>query len=97
MFPPGAYQEDRLLWRSDEARVRSSFEKADVHCIPRRILSAKPREFDETAAQREVIRASQIGNSFHLPSLALILLVLFQAIVVARLLRRLVTLVLKLA
>ena len=26
-FPPGAYQEDRLLWRSDEARVRSSFEQ----------------------------------------------------------------------
>ena len=79
-FPPGAYQVDRMLWRSDEARLPFSFEKAHIHCIPRCILSAKPREFHETAAQREVIRASQVGNSFHLPSLALILLVLFQAI-----------------
>ena len=74
LFPPAAYEPNRLLCRDvngrSEYRVPNAREKAAMHLIPECLLSGFPSEAG---------KASAVGNSFHIPSLALILLIFFQS------------------
>ena len=74
-FPPHTYKSDALLWKGSAWRVPSVREKASMHCIPAAALKAVHSHEDDVAA-----RHSALGNSFHVPSFAMVLCVLLAGI-----------------
>ena len=75
-FPPSSYEEASLLWKDGTWRQLAPAERAAIMGIPATAL-------DEVAPHlqrpdRVAKLNSILGNGFHLPSLMLVLLVLFQ-------------------
>ena len=74
-FPVEAYEEISLAWRQGEWRTLTPSERAAIHCLP-------PDSVGSSAVHhvrrdlRTKVRNSWVGNGFHIPSLALVLLLL---------------------
>ena len=77
-FSPHAYKPEALLWKGESWRVPSVREKASMRCIPHAVLKHIKTPADDVAARR-----SALGNSFHLPSFAMVLCILLSCIVQA--------------
>ncbi|CAE7369460.1 DNMT3A, partial [Symbiodinium necroappetens] len=78
-YPAFAYEDASLLWKGREWRQPNAQERATLMGIPSSILQwAAPEE--EDVKHRERVRASLIGNSFHVPSLMVVLMILLQMI-----------------
>ncbi|CAE7300004.1 DNMT3A, partial [Symbiodinium necroappetens] len=76
-YPAFAYEDASLLWKGREWRQPNAQERATLMGIPSSILQwAAPEE--EDVQHRERVRASLIGNSFHVPSLMVVLMILLQ-------------------
>ncbi|CAE7557407.1 Dnmt3b [Symbiodinium sp. CCMP2456] len=77
-YPLFCYAEPALLWRGSEWRVPSSSERAQIMGIPPALLHWAPakqgHEVDD--ACKEQVRSSLVGNSFHVPSCMLALMVM---------------------
>ena len=72
-FPAYTYKESSLLWQRNEWRQQDSVERSLIMGIPPSVLdSVAPKS---SAGQRECAKCSLVGNSFHVPSamLAIIL------------------------
>ena len=72
-FPAYTYKESSLLWQGNEWRQPDSVERSLIMGIPPSVLdSVAPKS---PAGQRECAKCSLVGNSFHVPSamLAIIL------------------------
>ncbi|CAE7409333.1 DNA (cytosine-5)-methyltransferase 3A [Symbiodinium microadriaticum] len=76
-FPLFNYEEHALLWKKDQWRVPNSSERAQIMGIPPAALKWAPRT-PRSETQAEQVRCSLIGNSFHVPSCMLALIMLFQ-------------------
>ena len=76
-FPLFNYEETALLWKKDQWRVPNSSERAQIMGIPPAALKWVPRA-PQSETQAEQVRCSLIGNSFHVPSCMLALIMLFQ-------------------
>ncbi|CAE7861519.1 DNMT3A, partial [Symbiodinium necroappetens] len=76
-FPLFNYEENALLWKKDQWRVPNSSERAQIMGIPPAALKWAPRT-PRSETQAEQVRCSLIGNSFHVPSCMLALIMLFQ-------------------
>ena len=78
-YPAFAYEDESLLWKGRDWRQPNAQERATLMGIPSSILQwAAPEE--EDIQHRERVRASLIGNSFHVPSLMVVLMILLQMI-----------------
>ena len=77
-FPPHAYEASSLLWRDSEWRQPSPSERAKLMGIPTAVLDMIAT--DNLQHDRTAKLNSAIGNSFHVPSLMLALLLLFQLV-----------------
>ena len=76
-YPPDAYEERHLVWRGQDWRTWSSAECAQAMGLPPDLL--RPfHEFDEPIAVQNAGKCSAVGNSFHVPSMMAVLLILFQ-------------------
>ena len=75
-FPATAYEESSLLWRGTEWRQPDPSERALLHGMPPAMVEAIHGHGgdEKTTAARN----SAIGNGFHVPSLMLALVILFQ-------------------
>ena len=80
VFPPFAYESHSLLWKGQLWRQLHAAERASLMCIPSSMLHWVEASSDGNASRQEVERkkASLVGNSFHVPSIMLALLLLFQ-------------------
>ena len=67
---------EALLWKGESWRVPSVREKASMHCIPHAVLRNIRNTPDDVAT-----RHSALGNSFHLPSFAMVLCILLSCVV----------------
>ena len=75
-FPPSAYGDESLLWKGSVWRHPTPNEKAVIMGIPSSALqSLHP---DKPPEERRAALNSVIGNGFHIPSVMLMLLILFQ-------------------
>ena len=74
-FPPAAYEAESLLWKQDEWRQPTPMERAQIHGLPPGLVQAIQAE---TSSQKIARQNSIVGNGFHLPSVMLVLLILFQ-------------------
>ena len=78
-FPAFAYEDASLLWKGRDWRQPNAQERATLMGIPSSILQwAVPEEEDVTWSEQ--VRASLVGNSFHVPSLMVVLMILLQMI-----------------
>ena len=66
-FPPAAYEPSTVLHR--EPRLPRAAERAAIHGIPQCLLDG---------SQQQAQRCSMIGNSFHVPSLTLVISFILQ-------------------
>ena len=71
-FPPGAYEEQNLVWKRDQWRQLLPAERAQLLGVPPAAVAAV-RGPEPTRVQTQ---NSLLGNGFHLPSLVAILLLL---------------------
>ena len=76
-FPPSAYSVESVLWRSGEWRQPSPNERAAVMGIPSTALQ-EVLKTENDKAKRIAKMNSAVGNSFHIPSVMLVLVLLFQ-------------------
>ena len=76
-FPLFNYEENALLRKKDQWKVPNSSERAQIMGIPPAALKWAPRT-PRSETQAEQVRCSLIGNSFHVPSCMLALIMLFQ-------------------
>ena len=75
-FPPNSYEDTSLLWRGSTWRQPAPAERAMLMGLPTVVLAEILPGADQ--ATRTAKLNSVIGNGFHLPSLMLALVVLFQ-------------------
>ena len=75
-FAPHSYKPEALLWKGESWRVPSVREKASMRCIPHAVLKNIRNTPDDVAT-----RHSALGNSFHLPSFAMVLCILLSCVV----------------
>eukprot|EP00434_Breviolum_minutum_P017681 symbB.v1.2.015606.t1/scaffold1172.1/size134038/3 len=68
-FPPSAYEEGSLLWKSDQWRQPSADERSQIMGIPPAVTRSVPG----SQAVRTQVRNSLLGNGFHLPSIMILL------------------------
>ena len=68
-FPPGAYEEHSLVWRHDQWRTLSPVERAQIMGIPVAAIS----HVSGPANLRHQVQNSWLGNSFHIPSILVLL------------------------
>ena len=73
-FADTAYEAESLLWRGDEWRTLNSRERAQIQMLPTSSITALGTSKDAVAKRR--IQNSAVGNGFHLPSLAVFLILL---------------------
>lgn len=73
-FPPGAYEEQSLVWKRDQWRTLEPSERAQAMGVPIAAVAATTGH----AEQRRAKQNSLLGNGFHLPSVIVILLMLPQ-------------------
>ena len=72
-----AYESESLLWNRDQWRVPTALGKAQIHMIPASVTEALSRSLQRKKQdEQEDRRASPVGNSFHIPSVALILFII---------------------
>ena len=77
-FPPDSYSDSSLLWKGDQWRQPCPVERASLMGIPAGLVRDIPRE-QAIEPRKTAIGNCLIGNSFHVPSLMLVLIILFQA------------------
>ena len=77
-FPAFAYEDHSLLWRGSQWRQPCASERAEIMSIPSSMLSWLDSAQEMSHQERERARASVVGNSFHVPSIMLALVLLFQ-------------------
>ena len=75
-FPATSYEQNSLVWKGDKWRQLDPEERAMIHGMPPALLEEVIRGQDDGHAT--AVRNSVIGNGFHVPSLMLALLLLFQ-------------------
>ena len=75
-FPPSAYEDPSLLWQGAQWRQPTPAERATIMGIPTTALQQIAPGLNK--AERTAKLNSIIGNGFHLPSMMLALLMLFQ-------------------
>lgn len=68
-FPPSAYEEGSLLWKSDQWRQPSADERSQIMGIPPAVTRSVPG----SQSVRTQVRNSLLGNGFHLPSIMILL------------------------
>ena len=73
-FPPGSYEDVSLVWREQEWRQPSVFERCQLMGIPPSAVESVSGPPDRRRQQQN----SMIGNGFHLPSIVLLLCLLPQ-------------------
>ncbi|CAE7513615.1 DNMT3B [Symbiodinium sp. CCMP2592] len=79
-FPVHTYESHALLWKGDQWRQPTASEKAAMMCIPSSLLSALAFCLEAKPEVAERRKASAVGNSFHVPSIMLALILLFQLV-----------------
>ena len=77
-FPPGAYEEHSLVWRHDQWRTLSPAERAQIMGIPVAAIS----HVSGPSNIRHQVQNSWLGNSFHIPSILVLLCFLPQLMAV---------------
>ena len=77
-YPAFAYEQQSLLWREQQWRQPNASERAALMCIPASMLQWLEKDSSSSPRETEHKRASLIGNSFHVPSVMLVLVLLFQ-------------------
>ena len=75
-FPPSAYEQHSLLWRTTEWRQPDPVERSILHGMPPYLVESISHGKGE--AVTTAARNSAVGNRFHIPSLMLALVILFQ-------------------
>ena len=79
-FPAFTYKAESLLWRDTEWRQPHSAERAAMMSIPKSVIQALHPMPNEKPRATEARRASAVGNSFHVPSIMLAIVMLFQLV-----------------
>ena len=75
-FPATAYEQNSVVWRGDQWRQLDHSERSILHGMPPAMAeSIQTAGSDEKAT---ATRNSAVGNGFHVPSVMLALIVLFQ-------------------
>lgn len=85
LFPPMAYEEEALLWTAGphdklQWMVPTPYVRAQAMGIPRDLIDALPDNTETEKGSKDAIRNSALGNSFHVPSVALFMVFLFQLV-----------------
>ena len=75
-FPPSAYGDESLLWKDQRWRHPTPNERAAIMGVPSTALQQLLP--DAPTAERTAALNCAIGNGFHIPSVMLVLFVLFQ-------------------
>ena len=75
-FPAAAYERQSLVWKGDKWRTLDPSERAVLHGMPPALVEAVATGHEQ--ARAVALRNSAWGNGFHVPSLMVILLLLFQ-------------------
>ena len=75
-FPHAAYENSNLAWRGKEWRTLSPLERASIHCMPAALLEAV--NVTSNPDEKRAFLNTAVGDGFHIPSLMLILIFLFQ-------------------
>lgn len=75
-LPASAYEAQALLWKGNAWRVPSVREKAQLHCIPGSLLLGPAGDGHSC----EAALAAALENSFHIPSLAMVLCVFLTSV-----------------
>ena len=71
-FPPGAYEENSLLWQGRQWRQPSPAERCRLMCLPPALVApARGNQVKRTQVQN-----SFIGNGFHIPCVVALLAML---------------------
>ena len=76
-FADTAYESHCLLWKADSWRVPGPAVRAQLHGMPPSTVLALAPMKDQMGRRR--IQNSAVGNGFHVPSLALVILLISQA------------------
>ena len=79
-FPAFAYESHSLVWKQSKWRQLSASERAELMAVPASVLSWVNPARKLMPQKRVRVKASLIGNSFHVPSVMLALVLLFQLI-----------------
>ena len=77
-FPDTAYEEHCLLWKGDKWRTPSPAQRAVIHGIPVSLISTIGAKKSEKERRR--VQNCAVGNGFHVPSLAIIIVLLIQSV-----------------
>ena len=79
-YPVHTYASSALLWKGDQWRQPLASERAAMMCIPSSLLSSLDFCLNAKPQESERRQASAVGNSFHVPSIMVALIVLFQLV-----------------
>ena len=77
--PPSVYESPSLLWKGQEWRQLIPDERAQVHMLPPATVAGATQESQPRARQVQTQNAL-IGNSLHVPSIMLALVLLLQLV-----------------
>ena len=79
-FPAYTYEQHHLLWKGQSWRQPSARERSDMMGLPWSLVQEVGSDMAEGSREQERARASAVGNSFHVPSIMLALILLFQLV-----------------
>ncbi|CAE8593271.1 unnamed protein product, partial [Polarella glacialis] len=80
-FPALSYEPQSLMWsKLPTWRPPCPTERASLMMLPHDVVTSVSVDKGEEAPQREARQNSLVGNSFHIPSLMMVLILLFQTI-----------------
>ncbi|CAE8638050.1 unnamed protein product, partial [Polarella glacialis] len=80
-FPAISYEPQSLMWsKSGTWRPPCPTERASLMMLPHDVVTSVSVDSSEETPQREARQNNLVGNSFHIPSLMMVLILLFQTI-----------------
>ena len=79
-FPTKAFEEQSLMWKGNRWRVPDTTERAKLMGLPEDLLRPPAGRAPTSADAAEVVAQCAVGNSFHVPSFMLFLILLFQTL-----------------
>ena len=79
-FPPAAFEESSLLWRGSEWRMLDGAERALLMGVPPDLVVPQSAVKRRGEMPTQVTAQSALGNAFHVPSMMLFLILLFQCV-----------------
>ncbi|CAE8586815.1 unnamed protein product, partial [Polarella glacialis] len=80
-FPAISYEPQSLMWsRTGSWRPPCPTERASLMMLPHDVVTSVSVDSSEETLQREARQNNLVGNSFHIPSLMMVLILLFQTI-----------------